>query len=152
MKSRENPVRHEPSTRDARGNHEKESKEEGIGGQPAQNKARRPTDNDKAEEIKAPETVDKTTTWSEVVGRKEKAARNKKSRQEAQKSAAQREQRMREKQPVQKEKHKSIKHKIKSPRRAAVALTVAPGSTRRCEEVLATARSKIHLSESPMSK
>ena len=82
-----------------------------------------------------------------MVGRKESAARKKKSKQKAQKSAAQFEQRRKGKQPVLKGERKNAKPKIKPPRRAVVALTVAPGSTKRCEEVLAMAKSKVQLSE-----
>ena len=94
-----------------------------------------------------PKAANENDTWVKVLGRKESAAKKKKDRLEKKKGAAQQEQRAREKQPKQKEERKGTKPKIKPPRRAVVALTVAPGSTTRCEEVLAKARGKIHLSE-----
>ena len=95
-----------------------------------------------------PKAANENDTWVKVLGRKESAAKKKKDRLEKKKGAAQQENNPSKKtQPKQKEERKGTKPKIKPPRRAAVALTVAPGSTTRCEEVLAKARGKIHLSE-----
>ena len=91
-------------------------------------------------------------TWARVVGRKEKEAKRKKKRQEAN---AQRQQQNKQLGPADarkgqnqtKKDQKGDRTTIKPPRRAAVALTVAPGSEKRCEDVLAWARERISLSE-----
>ena len=81
------------------------------------------------------------------VGRKEKEAARRKAKQEAQQKAPPREQQPRKQQSVPKGKRKGVGVSVKPPRRAAVALTVAPGSGKQCEDALATARGKIHLQD-----
>ena len=44
-------------------------------------------------------------------------------------------------------KRKGVGVSVKPPRRVAVALKVAPGSGKQCEDALATARGKIHLQD-----
>ena len=62
-------------------------------------------------------------------------------------SPSKQEQQTRGKKPAVKGTRKSGERKIRSPRRAAVALAVAPGSTKSCEELLTAARAKVHLPE-----
>ena len=91
--------------------------------------------------------TDETTTWAKVVGRREKEANRKKRKQETHPQAPRQEQQTRGKKPAVKGTRKSGERKIRPPRRAAVAMAVAPGSTKSCEEVLTAARAKVHLPE-----
>ena len=91
--------------------------------------------------------TDETTTWAKVVGRREKEANTRKRKQETHPQAPRQEQQTRGKKPAVKGTRKSGERKIRPPRRAAVALAVALGSTKSCEEVLMLARAKVHLPE-----
>ena len=94
-----------------------------------------------------PDAADSATTWVEVVGRREKNASKKADKATQRKVAAPREQRERAKRPTPMGTSVGKKPKINPPRRAAVAITLAPGSNKTCGEVLAAARAKIRLSE-----
>ena len=112
-------------------------------------------DHIKGDETPATRTLerdqDSAVTWSKVLGRKEKeAARKEKKRTDAlarDKTPG----RQRKRAPgsanedSRKAKNPATKPAIKPPRRAAVTITVAPGSSRSCEDVLAIARKKIYL-------
>ena len=93
----------------------------------------------------------KSDTWARVVGRKEKEAIRKKKRQDT--KSQQQQQNMqgptsaKKRQNQTKKDQKGGRTTIKPPRRAAVALAVAPGSEKKCEDVLAWARERVSLSE-----
>ena len=98
--------------------------------------------------------IDPTTTWVKVVGRKEKAAQRRAEKAPIRKDTTPRVERERGQRPTPKGTPRGREPKVNPPRRAAVAITIAPGSTKTCGEVLATARAKIRLSELgvPVSK
>ena len=98
--------------------------------------------------------ADPTTTWAKVVGRKEKAAKKKAEKAAIRKDTAPRVEREKGQRPTPKGTPRGGKPKVNPPRRAAVVITIAPGSTKMCGEVLAAARAKICLSEIgvPVSK
>ena len=85
--------------------------------------------------------------WAKVVGRREKAALKKASKTAAQKEPTRQRQPRREPRVALKKARREEKPRIKPTRRAAVAITLAPGSAKSCGEVLAAARDKIRLSE-----
>ena len=91
--------------------------------------------------------VDPTTTWVKVVGRKEKAAKKKAEKATIRKETASRDEREKGQRPTPKGTRMRGKPKVNPPRRAAVAISLAPGSTKTSGEVLATARAKIRLTE-----
>ena len=92
--------------------------------------------------------VNPATTWVEVVGRKEKAALKNADKTEGRKDAAPLVRRERDRQrPTPKGMRSGDKPNIYPPRRAAVAISIAPDSTKTCEGVLANARAQIRLSE-----
>ena len=107
----------------------------------------RPAASARAEEASLPKTAKNADTWAKVVGRKEKEAARRKAKQEAQQKAPPREQQPRKQLSVPKGKRKGVGVSVKPPRRVAVALKVAPGSGKRCENALASARGKIRLQE-----
>ena len=91
--------------------------------------------------------LDPTTTWVKVVGRKEKAASKKAAKAAIRKDAAPREKRERGQRPTPKGTRLGEKPKVNPPRRAAVAISLAPGSKKTGGEVLAIARARIRLPE-----
>ena len=91
--------------------------------------------------------VDPATTWVEVVGRKAKATKRKVDKARSRTNTAPRGGQERDRHPTPKGIRTSEQTSINPPRRAAVAISLAPGSTKTCGEVLATARAQIRLSE-----
>ena len=91
--------------------------------------------------------VDPATTWVKVVGRKEKAAKKKAEKAAIRKDTAPRVEWERGQRPTPKGTRMGEKLKVNPPRRAAVAISLAPGSAKTSGEVLATARAKIRLPE-----
>lgn len=100
---------------------------------PAKNNMQRSAATAKAEGTSHPETANKSVTWAKVVGRKEKEAARKKAEQENQRKVPPREQQPRKQHPMTKSKRRGESQTVKPPRRAAVAITVAPGSGKRAK-------------------
>ena len=81
------------------------------------------------------------------MGRKGKAALKKADETNSRKDTAPLVRRERDRRPTPKEMRSGEKPNINPPRRAAVAISLAPDSTKTCGEVLAIARAQIRLSE-----
>ena len=91
--------------------------------------------------------VGPATTWAEVVSRKKMAAKGKAEKAPSRKDTAPRGRQERDDRQTPKGMRSGVKPSVNPPRRAAVAITLAPGSSKTCGEVLAAARAKIRLSE-----
>ena len=94
-----------------------------------------------------PNIVGPATTWAEVVSRKKKAAKRKADEAPSRMDTAPLGRQERDDRPTPKGMRSGVKPIVNPPRRAAVAITLAPGSNKTCEEVPAAARAKIRLSE-----
>ena len=129
-------------------------------GKEANNKKEKPSKTDERDRTAKPRTTTEETfppmdatdanssTWSKVIGRKARKAAQKGKKQGAQRETPSSKQQpnQRQKSTTRREPRKS-KPLIRTPRRAAVSLTVAPGSDRTPEEVLIAARRKINLKD-----
>ena len=124
---------------------EESSKAEGRGVLLAKCSTLRLAASARAEEASHPKTAMNADTWAKVVGRKGNEEARRKAKQEAQQKAPPREQQPRKQQSVPKGRRKGVGISVKPPRIAAVSLTVAPGSGKRCEDALA--RGKIRLQD-----
>ena len=129
-------------------NHKEENKIQEKRERPAKKETSRTTGNAEVEITQAPGTKEKANTWARVVGRREKEIVRKENKvAQKMQQAKQRQGQFKRKQPPTKGDNRSERRPLKPPRRAAVALTVVPGSDKDYVDVLTTAREKIHLPE-----